>query len=144
MVIFVLVTVILSILLILALHDVANRAKQDVIEQLDDSEGPSEFVNTYPVDEGEQSLAYGERAAWIGERVSDMRTWALEWPSLRRSLKLLLIGILFLVFYRAMLIWIGLFVYAVVSGRAERKAGSKQSPRQARASSGMFQVLLKL
>ncbi len=123
-VIFSLVTVIISILLIIALHDVASRAKQDVLDDLEESDDLDAFIERHPVEESVKGETREKKIVWVMSRVSDMVTWPLDWPTLNRAMKLLLIGILFLIFYRAMLIWIGLFVYAIVSGRAERKAKS--------------------
>ncbi len=123
-VIFSFVTVIVSILLVIALHDVASRAKQDVIDDHEEAEDLEDFVARHEVDKTVESKSKEEKTIWIMSRISEMRTWPLDWPSLNRALKLLLIGILFLIFYRAMLIWIGIFIYAVISGRAARKAAS--------------------
>lgn len=123
-VLFAFVTVIVSILLVIALHDVASRAKQDVIDDHEEAEDLENFVAHHDVDKTVQSQSNEKKALWILSRVSDMRTWPLDWPSLNRALKLLLTGILFLIFYRAMLIWIGIFIYAIVSGRAAKKGGS--------------------
>ncbi len=123
-VLFAFVTVIVSILLVIALHDVASRAKQDVIDDHEEAEDLEDFVVHHEVDKSLQSESTEKKALWILSRVSEMRTWPLDWPSLNRALKLLLTGILFLIFYRAMLIWIGIFIYAIVSGRAAKKGGS--------------------
>lgn len=123
-VLFAFVTVIVSILLVIALHDVASRAKQDVIDDHEEAEDLEHFVAHHDVDKSLKSDSPEQKALWILSRVSEMRTWPLDWPSLNRAMKLLLTGILFLIFYRAMLIWIGIFIYAIVSGRAAKKGGS--------------------
>ncbi|MEM9735047.1 MAG: hypothetical protein AAF908_00380 [Pseudomonadota bacterium] len=118
--VFFFVTIVVAVLLIVALYDVAIRAREDALEMLDRDETRDAFIRAH----GQGDLTTQEGLAEAGRemerRLREMNAWPLDWPTLGRMLRLLLIGVLFLMFYRAMLIWLGLFIFSTIrSARAE-------------------------
>ncbi len=125
-------TVVIAILVLIALHDVAARSRDEAIALLDEPASAGSLVDHFKAVASRRSQR-GQSKAGEGEAPSveleklranalTMDTWPLKWPGLGSALRLLAVGILFMIFYRAMLIWLGLSVLALIRGLGVRRS----------------------